>query len=61
MSGILLGRPPGVDEGLDLNPATFGLVRQLEFLEGHCAGDASADFADAVEALYKRLRKEGKT
>jgi hypothetical protein len=61
MSGILLGRPPGVDEGLDLSPATFGLVRQLDFLEGHCAGNSSADFADAVEALYKRLRKEGKT
>jgi hypothetical protein len=61
MSGILLGRPPGVDESLDLNPATFGLISQLDFLEGHCAGNISADFADAVEALYKRLRKEGKT
>jgi hypothetical protein len=61
MSGILLGRPAGVDEGLDLNPATFSLVDQLHFLEDHCAQHTSADFADAVEALYKRLRKEGKT
>jgi hypothetical protein len=26
MSGILMSRPPGVDEGLDLNPRSFGLL-----------------------------------
>lgn len=56
MSGILLGRPPGVDTGLDLNPGTFDLINQLH-LEDHCARNTSVDFADAVEALYKRLRK----
>ena len=61
MSGILLSKPPGMDEGLDLNPATFGLISQLDFLEDHCAGNISADFGDAVEALYKRLRREGET
>jgi hypothetical protein len=61
MSGILVGRPPSVDQGLDLNPAAFDLVSQLQFLEDHCARNNSADFSDAVEALYKRLRKEGKT
>jgi hypothetical protein len=61
MSGILLSRPPGVDEGLDLNPATFGLISQLHFLEDHCVKNTSLDFSDAVEALYKRLRQEGKT
>ena len=61
MSAILLSRPPGVDEGLDLNPATFSLISQLQFLEDHCAKNASLDFSDAVEALYKRLRQEGKT
>jgi hypothetical protein len=61
MSGILLSRPAGVDEGLDLNPTTFGLVNQLHFLEDHCAKNTSLDFSDAVEALYKRLRQEGKT
>src|SRR5262249_8868153 len=25
MSGVLMSRPPGVDEGLDLNPRSFGL------------------------------------
>jgi hypothetical protein len=37
MSGILLSRLAGVDEGLDLNPTTFDLVNQLHYLEDHCA------------------------
>lgn len=61
MSGILSSRPPGVDEGLDLAPPTFPLMRQLDFLEDHCARNVSLDFSDAVAALYKRLRQEGKT
>ncbi|UGV28783.1 hypothetical protein E0H22_02585 [Rhodopseudomonas boonkerdii] len=61
MSGILLSRPPGVDEGLDLNPPSFGLIVQLRFMEDRCAMSPSLDFSDAVEALYKRLRQEGKT
>jgi len=61
MSGVLLSRPPGVDAGLDLNPATFGPINQLHFLEDHCAKNTSLDFSDAVEALYKRLRQEGRT
>jgi hypothetical protein len=61
MSGVLLSRPRGIDEGLDLNPATFGLINQLQFLEDYCTENASHDFSDAVEALYKRLRQEVKT
>ena len=61
MSGIILSRPPGGDHGLDLAPKTFDLVSQLHFLEDHCARNASLDFSNAVEALYKRLRLEGKT
>lgn len=61
MSGILSSRPPGVDEGLDLAPPTFPLMRQLDFLSDYCARNASLDFSDGVAALYKRLRQEGKT
>ena len=61
MSGILLSRPPGTDEGLDLNPPSFNLLSQLGFLEDYCAENASKDFADGVKALYRRLRLEGKT
>lgn len=61
MSGILMGRPPGVDQGLDLNPPSLDLNNQLHFLRDYCANRASENFSDAVEALYKRLRQEGKT
>lgn len=61
MSGILLSRPSGVDEGLDLNPPSFGLLKQLEFLREHCTKSPSAGFSDAVEALYLSLRKAGTT
>jgi hypothetical protein len=61
MSGILVGRPPGVDQDLDLNPSSFDLIDQLHFLQDFCAKNPSANFADAIEALYKRLREEGKT
>lgn len=61
MSGIILSRPAGVDVGLDLNPPTFGLADQLRFLEDRCARDEAVDFSTAVEALYKRLRLEGRT
>ena len=61
MSGILLGRPAGIDDGLDLDPPTFGLLNQLTFLKDYCARNASMDFGDGVEALYKRLRMESRT
>ena len=59
MSGILISRPVGVDEKLDLKPSTFPLLKQLEFLRAFCTEQPATDFADAVEGLYKRLRKEG--
>ncbi len=61
MSGILIGRPAGTDEGLDLNPPTFPLLKQLEFLRAHCLQHPTEDFSDAVATLYKRLRKEAAT
>lgn len=61
MSGILLSRPSGVDDGLDLNSPSFGLLRQLEFLREHCAKNPAAGFSNAVEALYRSLRKLGTT
>jgi hypothetical protein len=60
MSAILLGRPVGVDDSLDLVPPTLGLPDQLKFLEDFCVSNVTMDFSDAVEALYKRLRQEGK-
>jgi len=61
MSGVLLGRPAGVDEGLDLIPSTLPLPEQLDFLRRYCGQNPSHSFSDAVLALYKRLRREGQS
>jgi hypothetical protein len=61
MSGMVMSVPVGVDEGLDLTPASFPLLKQLAFLRDHCVNNSADGFVDAVEALYKRLRQEGKT
>jgi hypothetical protein len=61
MSGLLLSRPPGVDEGLNLAPSTFPLLKQLEFLRDYCIQNASDRFTDAILSLYRRLRKESAT
>lgn len=57
MSGIMVGRPAGVDEGIDLTPNTFPLVAQAEFLREFCAKQPKSDFADGVEQLYVRLKR----
>jgi len=59
LSGILMGRPPGVDAGLDLNPRSFGLRSQIEFLRDHCRQHPTQDVSDAAVELYRRLRTEG--
>lgn len=61
MSGILISRPAGVDEGLDLIPSTFPLLKQVEFLREYCWQHSDDSFSDAVVVLYKRLRREGAT
>lgn len=60
MSGILLGRPLGVDTGLNLDPPSFGILRQLLFLTNFCQQNPRSDFSDGVAALYKQLRQEQK-
>ena len=56
MSGALIRSPPGVDEGLDLTPPGFPLLRQAEFLRSYCQAHPEQDFMDAVHALYRTLR-----
>lgn len=58
MSGVLLSRPEGIDEDIDLIPLSLPLLQQLEFLRDYCHGKPDEDFTDAVLALYKRLRVE---
>jgi hypothetical protein len=61
MSGIMIGRPPGSDEGIDLTPKSFPLQRQLTFIREYCTASPTHPFADAVETLYKRLRAANAT
>lgn len=56
LSGIVIGRPAGVDEGIDLNPKDYPLFAQLKFVRDYCLSAPSASFADAIEALFKELR-----
>ena len=57
MSGIMMGRPAGVDEAIDLTPYTFPLVAQAEFMRAFCAKQPKSDFADGVERLYVLLKR----
>lgn len=57
MSGIMVGRPAGVDEGIDLAPAKFPLAAQAQFIRAFCSRQPQNDFADGVQELYVRLKR----
>jgi len=59
MSGILLSRPAGIDEQLNLLPLAFPLLEQMRFLHEQCTAFPDLSFSDVVELLYKKLRKIG--
>lgn len=61
MSGILLRSPAGVDQGLDLTPTDMKVPEQMAYVRRFCAENPDRDYSDAVLALYKELRKVGKT
>ncbi|MFO1100744.1 MAG: hypothetical protein U1E81_21430 [Xanthobacteraceae bacterium] len=56
MSGVLLRAPTGQDEKLDLAPPSFPLHQQAAFLRLFCSSNKTQSYADAVLALYIRLR-----
>ena len=58
MSGILIRSPPGVDEGLQLNPPTFSLLKQVEFIRRYCAENPDRDYSEGVRELYLALRSD---
>lgn len=57
MSGIMVGRPAGVDEGIELVPHRFPVAAQAEFMREFCAKQPKSNFADGVEQLYARLKR----
>jgi hypothetical protein len=58
MSGVLMRAPPGIDEGLQLAPPTFPLLKQVDFLRSFCAKNPEKDYSDGVTELYRPLRIE---
>ena len=56
MSGLLIRAPAGKDEGLDLTPPAFPLLKQAAFLRTFCATNRDADYSDGVNTLYRTLR-----
>ncbi|HKH00929.1 MAG TPA: hypothetical protein VKB08_09445 [Bradyrhizobium sp.] len=56
MSGILIRSPAGVDEGLELNPPAFPLLKQADFVRQFCQDNPSKSYNDGVVALYRILR-----
>ena len=60
MSAILMTRPTGIDEGLNLSPEQMPLSSQVAFLKQQCESAPDRSFSEAVEALYRRLREIGK-
>jgi hypothetical protein len=57
ISGLVVGRPAGVDEGVNLSPKDFPLRDQALFIRDYCSNSLDANFADAVEALFRKLRQ----
>lgn len=57
MSAILLSRPAGVDEQLDLLPPMLPLLEQLRFLQERCISSPERSFSETVEDLYRHLRQ----
>lgn len=58
MSVILITRPGTINNGIDLAPPTFPLLKQLEFLRDFCTKLHDQNFPKAVDHLYKRLHQE---
>ena len=56
MSALLLRAPTGTEVDLDLTPPEFPVRTQLEFFRSFCSAYPQANYADAVDTLYTRLR-----
>lgn len=57
MNGALVRAPTGVDDGLDLLPVTFPIIKQVEFLKTWCSQNTQSDFSDASFNLFKDIRR----
>jgi hypothetical protein len=58
MSCLLMRAPAGIEDATDLNPPTYPLIKQVEFLRDFCAHNVVGYYADGVESLYRSLVKK---
>lgn len=55
MSAIVMMAPRGVDDTLDLLPASYPKESQLAWIRSVCAQDPQRSYAYAVRVLYRHL------
>lgn len=61
MSGLLMRAPAGKDEGVQLVPPNFPLLKQVDFLREFCIKNPNKDYSDGAIELYRMLRGEQRT
>jgi hypothetical protein len=57
LSALLITRPPGVDENLDLTPVSFNVLTQMEYVRTYCRSNPTVGYSVAIEALYRQLKR----
>lgn len=55
MSGVLIRSPAGVDDTLDLSSNAMPVVEQMRLVRRYCVLHVDADYADAIQMLYRAL------
>ena len=55
MSAIVMMAPSGMDDDLNLLPASYPKERQMAWIRGICAQDPQRSYSHAVRALYRHL------
>jgi hypothetical protein len=55
MSAIMMMAPGGIDDDLNLLPASYPKERQMGWIRSVCARDPQRSYSHAVWALYRHL------
>jgi hypothetical protein len=55
MSAIMMMAPGGIDDDLNLLPASYPKERQMAWIRGVCAQDPQRSFGHAARVLYRHL------
>jgi hypothetical protein len=55
MSAIMMMAPGGVDDNLNLLPASYPKATQMAWIRGVCAQDPQRSYGHTIRALYRHL------